>query len=206
MLLLSLDGGGLVEVLLDVLEGDEGDHLGLCQHFVVLAPFFEVEEILLGDIVLVFSGHIVDCSVENEIALALPLVPVIHFQHFPLPLLSIEGIKRQCLQEMGEVVGFVVGAVSHAEAHELHHILEVGNGWVDFPESSYDIFDTSHHSAVLPKMQHPMLVPLLQLDLQVAAFDLFKHPPASLRLAQNGSIALLEHHLILLEHLQREVR
>ena len=172
VLLFSLHSGGLVQVLLDVFEGDEGDDLWLCQHFLALPALLEVEELLLGHVVLVFGGNVVDCRVEHEVALALPLVPVVHLQHFPLPLLPVQGIQWQRLEEMSEVVGLVEGAVSHAEAHELHHVFKASNSGIDFPEFPHDVVDAAHYSAALAKMEDPVLVPLLQLDLQVGASDL----------------------------------
>lgn len=205
VLFLPLDVGGLVEVLLDVFEGDEGNYLWLSQHFLALAALLEVEEVLLGDVVLILGGHVVHCGVEDEVTLALPLVPVVHLEHFSLALLPVERVEGQRLQEVREVVGLVVGAVSHPETHEFHYVLEASNGRVDFPEFLDDVIDAAHHCAALPEVQDPLLVPLLELDLQVVAPDLLEDPPAALGLCEYGGVALLEDYLVLFEDLECEV-
>lgn len=105
------------------------------------------------------------------------------------------------MQQMSEVVWLVESAVSHAETHEFHQVFKAGDGWIDFPQFSHDVVNAAHHSAAFSKMQHPLFVPFLQLNLEIGPFDFFEHSPAPFGFAENGSVALLEHYFILLEDL-----
>lgn len=51
-----------------------------------------------------------------------------------------------------------------------------------------------------------MLIPLLQLNLEVGSFDLFKHSPAPFGFTKNSSVSLLQYYLILFKDLQCKMR
>jgi hypothetical protein len=86
-----------VQILFYVLEGNEWHNFGLHHRIFIIGwavSFFQVEQLLLCHVVLVFYGKSLLLGVQSEVPLSLPLVFIVYFQHFPFPLLPVEGIER----------------------------------------------------------------------------------------------------------------
>lgn len=114
------------EILLDIFESNEGDHFGfdLIFFFIIMHPFFQIEDLSLGHIVIVLFHLALLLFFQTEIPLSMPLVLFIGLDDLSFPLLPVELIKGHGLEQMSEMVGFVEDAIGHIEPHEFSHIFK----------------------------------------------------------------------------------
>ena len=200
------DGRMVVEVLLNVLKGDIGLHFGLQDLLLLhLGPFFEVKDLLLGDVVFIGFDVAFLFSLEAEVSLPLPVVLVVDPLDFPLPAVPVEVVELDCLEHVREVVGLVEHAVGHAETHIVRQVLKGPYVRGDLPDLSNDVLYFPNAPTPLVDGKVPVVVFFFELDLVVAVLLPFEDPPGLFAFAEDAGASLLEDHLALLEDLEAVV-